>query len=351
MKPLIDWVEAGVVPDAAVRFGIRRLCMGRLRRESAGGARAIEARKAALADELASGPIAVNTADANDQHYEVPAAFYQRVLGRYRKYSCGYWPPGVTDFDASEEAMLALSAERAQVADGQRILDMGCGWGSMSLYLAEKLPNASITGVSNSASQREFILGQARERGLDNLEIFTCDINKFVPVGHFDRIVSIEMLEHVRNYRELFERMSGWLTPDGFAFVHIFCHKTVAYPFEVDGDNDWMAKHFFTGGMMPSVDFFDRFNDHLEVAERWLVPGVHYERTSNAWLEKLDGQKEELMPVLAETYGEHQAELYFQRWRLFFLACAELFGIRRGSEWMVAHYRLRPKAGSASAAA
>lgn len=340
MSVLLDWVEAGRVPDPAVRFAIRRLCLARLRQESEGGKEAIEARKASLVRELGQGPIAVNTADANSQHYEVPAEFYQRVLGRYRKYSCGYWPAGVADLSASEEAMLELSASRAQVEDGQRILDMGCGWGSMSLFLARRYPQAQITGISNSSSQREFILGEARERGLDNLDVVTCDINDFSPAGRFDRIVSIEMLEHVRNYRELFKRMSSWLEPGGHVFVHIFCHREVAYPFEVDGDNDWMAKHFFTGGMMPSVDFFDRFNSHLEVEERWLVPGFHYERTSNAWLEQLDGQKQELMPVLQRTYGADQAELYFQRWRLFFLACAELFGLKRGEEWMVAHYRL-----------
>ncbi|MEM1178803.1 MAG: cyclopropane-fatty-acyl-phospholipid synthase family protein [Acidobacteriota bacterium] len=347
----MQWVEAGLVPDPAVRFAIRRLCLARLRQESAGGAAAIAARKGKLAEALATGPIAVNTSDANTQHYEVPAAFYERVLGRFRKYSSGYWPAGVDDLDSSEEAMLELSAERAGVEDGQRILDMGCGWGSMSLFLAEKLPNAQILGVSNSASQREFIMGQAKERGFKNLEIVTCDINTFAPSGQFDRIVSIEMLEHVRNYRELFKRMARWLTDGGFAFVHIFCHKTVAYPFEVDGDNDWMARHFFTGGMMPSVDFFSHFDEDLQVAEQWLVPGTHYERTSNAWLKELDAHKAELMPVLSATYGADQAELYFHRWRLFFLACAELFGLRRGTEWIVAHYRLRPSAAEASAVA
>lgn len=354
MASLMNLAEAGYIPDVALRFAIRRLCLGRLRRESSGGAAAIERRKQALAEQLAAGPIAVHTGDANDQHYEVPAAFFAKVLGRFRKYSCGYWPSGALDLDASEEAMLELSARRALVEDGQRILDLGCGWGSMSLYLAERLPRAEILGVSNSASQREFILGEAKKRGLENLDIITADINDFEPPGldtrPFDRIVSIEMLEHVRNYRRLFERMGRWLADDGLAFVHIFCHRQVAYAFELDGDNDWMARHFFSGGMMPSVDFFERFDRHLEISDRWLVPGVHYERTSNAWLEKLDAHRVELMPVLAATYGEAKAELYYHRWRLFFLACAELFGLRGGREWQVAHYRLRPKSAARLAA-
>ena len=353
MNRVMALAEAGYIPDVALRFAIRRLCLARLRQEMRGGASAVEKRKQALAASLASGPIAVHTEDANDQHYEVPAAFYGKVLGRFRKYSSGYWPEGVDDLDGAELAMLELSAERAMVQDGQRILDLGCGWGSMSLFLAERLPNAEILGISNSASQREFILAEAGRRGLSNLDIVTADINDFEPElesRRFDRIVSIEMLEHVRNYSALFERMRRWLKEEGLAFVHIFCHHTVAYPFELDGDRDWMARHFFTGGMMPSVDFFERFDRHLEVTDRWLVPGVHYERTSNAWLDKLDAHRDELRPVLEATYGASQAETYYHRWRLFFLACAELFGLRGGREWMVAHYRLRPKAAVSLAA-
>ncbi|MEM6797280.1 MAG: cyclopropane-fatty-acyl-phospholipid synthase family protein, partial [Acidobacteriota bacterium] len=331
-RSIIDWVEAGRVPDVLIRAGIRRRCAALLARESEGGTEGIEPRKKVLAAELAAGPLAVHTAAANDQHYEVPASFFEAVLGDQLKYSCGYWPGGVRDLNESEAAMLELSARRALVEDGQRILDLGCGWGSMSLYLAERLPNARIVGVSNSASQREFILGRARERGLHNLEIFTCDINDFEPEGTFDRIVSIEMLEHVRNYRLIFGRMASWLRVGGLAFVHVFCHRHVAYPFETRDADEWMAKHFFTGGMMPSADFFSHFDDHLRVAERWLVPGLHYERTSNAWLERMDAREGIVRPILRRTYGEELAEIQRMRWRIFFMACAELFGFRNGTE-------------------
>ena len=338
---MIWWLlERDLIPDFLIRRGIRRLLARRLQEEEAHDSAAVEARKSRLIETLRQGPIAVHTDDANEQHYEVPTELYEQILGRRLKYSSGYWPDGLDgleNLDTSERLMLELSTERADLRDGQRILELGCGWGSWTLFMAERFPQARITGVSNSAGQRRHILAQAEARGLTNVEILTVDMNELEPVGRFDRIVSIEMFEHMRNYERLFERVASWLEPDGRCFVHVFCHKTVAYPFEVRGADDWMARYFFTGGMMPSVDLFGRFPEHLRVVETWVESGTHYQKTSEAWLAKMDSNMAAIEPILRRTYGD-EFRKFKVFWRVFFMACAELFGYRGGDEWKVAHY-------------
>lgn len=341
---LVRLAERGLVPDALLRLGIRRLCAQRLREEHAGTMEAAWDRFQGLLRELRGSPIAIETDAANAQHYELPPAFFQACLGRRLKYSACYWDARARDLDAAEERMLALYAERAELADGQRILELGCGWGSLTLWMAERLPGARITAVSNSAAQRRFIEERARERGLANLEVLTCDVNGLrLPGGAYDRVVSIEMFEHMRNYQRLMARIGGWLVPGGKLFVHIFCHRELMYPFATGGDGDWMARHFFTGGLMPAADTLLHFQGALHCERQWRLPGSHYQKTANAWLARQDAHRAALMPVLREAYGD-DAGLWWQRWRMFWMACAELFGYRGGNEWGVAHYRfVRPR--------
>ena len=335
-------VESGLLPDWLLRWGIRRNCAARLREESAGGPQAQRERRRRLLSRLAASPIAIRTDAANAQHYEVPAEFFEHVLGRHMKYSCGYWPAGVSTLDASEEAMLALTAERARIANGQRILELGCGWGSLTLYLAQRFPGCRVTAVSNSRSQKEFIDARARSRGLENVDVITADMNVFEPGERFDRVVSVEMLEHMRNYAELFSRIARWMRPGALLFVHVFAHARFAYPYEVRGPADWMARYFFTGGMMPSEDLLPGFDKHVRCIERWRLDGTHYQRTADSWLARMDANRRVLRPILAQTYGEENARLWWARWRLFFMACAELWGYHHGSEWIVCHYLFEP---------
>ncbi|WP_431687663.1 class I SAM-dependent methyltransferase [Hahella sp. NBU794] len=330
---MIELAEKGWLPDALIRFGIRRLCRERLLQERKRGGGELER----IARYL-NGPIAIETRAANEQHYEVPAEFYRLVLGPRLKYSACWWGKEVGDLAEAEEAMLALYAERAQLADGQRILDLGCGWGSLSLWLAETFPKAEITGVSNSASQRSYIEEQAALRGLRNLKILTCDVNVFSPSTTFDRIVSVEMLEHVRNYQALFERVSQWLAPAGLFFAHIFCHRNLLYPFETEGANNWMGRYFFTGGLMPAAGTFGHFQQNLRLMQQWMLNGRHYGATAEAWLANLDANEAKVRKIFADAYGDEQADLWTQRWRMFFMACAELFNYRSGAEWQVGHY-------------
>ena len=355
MKLSLHLLERNLLPDIAIRHGIRGLLRQRLAEETAGGPEAMGRRKQALVDELRRSPIALHVHDANEQHYELPTEFFRHVLGRHMKYSGGCWPDDVSSLDGgsaldrSEEAMLELSAERALLEDGQDVLELGCGWGSFILFIASKFPNSSVVGVSNSRTQREYILSEAARRGLDNVEIVTADMNDFdveehYPGRRFDRVVSVEMLEHMRNYEKLFRRIAGWMKDDGRFFVHIFCHRDVSYPFTVRDASDWMAKYFFTGGLMPSFDLFRSFDEHLVIEEEWKVSGSHYEATSNAWLAQMDAHRDELRPILERTYGVGETTRWSVRWRTFFMACAELFGFRGGDEWLVGHYRFR-KAG------
>lgn len=336
------WLERGLLPDWLVRAGIRRLLRARLRREAAGDPEQSAERLERWLAECDRSPIAVATGAANEQHYEVPAAFYAHVLGRHRKYSSGLWTTGVRTLDDAEAAMLRLTCERALVADGMRVLDLGCGWGALSLWLAQRHPGCRIVGVGNSASQREDILARAAALGVRNLEIVTADANTFEASGSFDRILSVEMMEHTRNWKALLARCARWLTPDGRMFVHVFTHRTTGYAFADHGVDDWMARHFFTGGQMPADAQMLRCQDDLAVEAHWRVSGDHYRRTAEAWLDNFDRHRGELDPVLAAAYGDRAAAMA-NLWRVFFMACAELWGFAGGSEWYVSHYRLRPR--------
>lgn len=304
-----------------------------------------------LIAELSESPIAINTQDANDQHYQVPTEFFQLCLGPRLKYSSGYWSSDVSTLAAAEEAMLSLYAQRAQLGDGQSILDMGCGWGSLSLWLCEKYPRSQIVAVSNSATQRQYIEWAAAQRGFRNLRVITADMRSFEPGEQFDRIMSVEMLEHMRNYRSLFQRVASWLKPDGKFFAHIFTHREYAYPFTEKGDDDWMAKHFFTGGIMPSDHLLLNFQEHLRFVDHWRVDGTHYAKTARAWLNNLDENKSKALTVLGRqsnnkqgsTTSDNEVTQKFHRWRLFFLACEELWNFAQGREWMVSHYLAEPR--------
>lgn len=333
---LVELAERGLLPDALIRIGIRRLLRQRLADEQAFDAEAAGERFGRLIDELARSAIALETDAANAQHYEVPAAFYRQVLGRHMKYSSAEWGGDVATLDQAEARMLKLSCERAQLVDGQDVLELGCGWGSLGLWMAEHYPQSRIVSVSNSASQREYILSAAAERGLSNLEVLTCDVNRLALERSFDRVVSVEMFEHVRNYRVLLDRIAGWLRPSGLLFVHIFCHRTLMYPFETDGNDNWMGRHFFTGGLMPAADTLLWFQDALRIRRRWLVDGRHYARTARAWLDRLDRNRAAARQALADGCDDVDRQL--QRWRMFFMACEELFAFDRGQQWMVAHY-------------
>lgn len=291
-----------------------------------------------LINELKASPIAVNTNDANEQHYEVPTEFFKYCLGKHMKYSSGYWKQGVTDFDQSEADMLELTVTHADLKDGLNILELGCGWGSLTLFMAEKYPHANITGVSNSSTQKEYIDAEARKRELSNITIITADMNVFQTNDRFDRVVSVEMFEHMRNYQLLLEKVASFLKDGGKLFVHIFTHKDFAYKFEVKDESDWMSKYFFTGGIMPSDHLLLYFQEHFAIDKHWRISGWHYSKTSEAWLANMDKHKKQIMPIFKKTYGEHQANRWWVYWRLFYMACAELWGYNKGEEWLVSHY-------------
>ncbi|CAN5670305.1 cyclopropane-fatty-acyl-phospholipid synthase family protein [soil metagenome] len=336
---LIELAERGHLPDALIRHGIRRLCAQRLRDEHADNIERADARARMLLLQLRESAIAIETEAANAQHYELPSRFFELCLGKHLKYSSCYYPKGSETLDQAEAAMLALYGERAELADGQRILELGCGWGSLTLWMAERYPNATITGVSNSGGQRRHILDQAQARGLHNVEILTRDVNTLSLDLRYDRVVSIEMFEHVRNHAALLQRIAGWLEDDGKLFVHIFCHRSLLYPFEDQGQDDWMARHFFTGGLMPAADTLLHLQRDLQLEQRWMLSGTHYQRTANHWLQNQDARQDEVLAVLLDAYGQEGAVRWAQRWRMFWMACAELFGYGDGNEWGVAHYR------------
>lgn len=328
----INLAERGLVPLSVLRLGIRHLLAKRLG-DAAQGPTLDE-----FSSQLKESAIALAPEKANEQHYEVPPDFFELTLGPNLKYSGAYWPEGATTLSDAEEAMLRLTAHRADLADGQDILELGCGWGSLTLHMAKNFPNSQITAVSNSAPQRRFI----EERAPHNVRVITADMNDLRLEQCFDRIVSVEMFEHMRNYAELLHRIRGWMNEDARLFVHVFCHRDYAYPFETEGDDNWMGRHFFTGGIMPSFDLFQEFDNDLVIEEDWRVDGTHYERTARAWRENLEKQRDPVMAVLQKAYGD-DADRWFHRWRLFFLACEELFGYKGGSEWLVGHYRFGPR--------
>jgi cyclopropane-fatty-acyl-phospholipid synthase len=337
-------IEKNILPDWTIRQGIRHLLRVRLREEGAGGPEAQKTRRTRLIETMRNSPIAVATSAANAQHYEVPPRFFELCLGKRLKYSCALWNGHASSLDDAEEAMLDLTCRRAQIEDGQSILDLGCGWGSLSLYMAERFPNAEITAVSNSHSQREFIDMRARAAGFRRLRVITADANDLQSDARsFDRVVSIEMFEHVRNAEALMARIASWMKPDAKFFMHIFCHKWFPYFFEVRDETDWMAQNFFTGGMMPSANLPLEFQKDLECIERWDVNGLHYRQTAEAWLDNMDRNQRAIREVFAEAFGRDNAKKMLAYWRVFFMSCAELFGYRNGNEWLVCHYVFRRK--------
>jgi cyclopropane-fatty-acyl-phospholipid synthase len=340
----VSWTESGLVPDTVIRAGIRRLLESKRKEIHSGDVEFAANALNRFVAMMNASPVALVPDLANEQHYEVPAEFFTHVMGEHMKYSCCYWPNDVKNLSEAETAALEITVRRAEIKDGMRVLDLGCGWGSLSLWIAEHFPNAAVTSVSNSSSQREFILAQAADRGIDNIDVISCDMNDFTTDKCFDRVVSVEMFEHMRNYRELFSRISDWLLPDGKFFMHIFCHRTTPYEYIDNGPSDWMSRHFFSGGIMPSADLPLRFPEHLNIDKRWHWNGQHYAKTCNAWLRKMDASEESIRPVLAACYGEENTSLWWQRWRIFFMACAELFDYDEGNEWYVGHY-LFAKAG------
>jgi cyclopropane-fatty-acyl-phospholipid synthase len=292
---------------------------------------------------LRSAPVAVETDAANRQHYEVPAAFFERILGQHLKYSCCLWSETTSTLTQAEEAALNLVIKRSQIEDGMDVLDLGCGWGSFSLYLCQQFPSCQVRAVSNSSNQREFIQHQCKQLGVENLEVITADVNTFNRDCSFDRIVSIEMFEHMRNYQKLLQRVASWLKSHGKLFVHIFTHKEYAYLFETEGEDNWMGRYFFTGGLMPSDDLLLYFQDDLILEDHWRLSGMHYQKTSEHWLSNMDDSESEIIKLFESIYGMNQARRWFQRWRIFFMACSELWGYRNGTEWFISHYLFRKR--------
>ena len=336
-------IEKGLLPDGVIRFGMRQLLRQKLIDESQGGPEVIQKRLTKLIEDMRGSPVAVNTKDANEQHYELPTEFFQLCLGKQLKYSSCYYALDTETLDQAEDDMLSITCKRAELENGQQILELGCGWGSLSLFMAAQFPQASITSVSNSKTQKAYIDSQSAARGLKNLEIITSDMNTFHTHKHFDRVVSIEMFEHMRNWGKLLEKVSNFLKTDGELFIHIFTHRDLAYFYDEADDNDWIAKYFFTGGIMPSDDLLLHFQEYFQIENHWRVSGQHYQRTSEAWLKNMDAHKEEIMPILKKTYGEAEYNKWWVYWRVFFMACAELWGYSHGNEWLVSHYRLKKR--------
>jgi len=343
MSIALELAERRWIPDSLVRYGIRRMDRKRLREIYRPEGQALDESKNAFVDNMRRSSIAINTQEANQQHYELPPAFFEAVLGRYLKYSSGFWPQGTQTLDQAEEKMLELTDERAALSDGQAILELGCGWGSLSLWMAQHYPKSRITSVSNSKPQKVFIDSRIQEKGIDNLQVITHDMNRFDTDERFDRVVSVEMFEHMRNWPVLLKRIDKWLNPGGTFFMHVFTHHKFPYTYEIKGEDDWMGRHFFTGGMMPSDDLIYQIQDHLEVEKHWRLNGRHYQKTAEAWLDNLDARKKKIQPIMQTVYGDRDARRWLQRWRIFFMACAELFGFNNGKEWLVSHYRLRKK--------
>ncbi|HNA57527.1 MAG TPA: cyclopropane-fatty-acyl-phospholipid synthase family protein [Chitinophagales bacterium] len=337
-------LERDRIPDFLIRARIRSLLRRRLKDESFSTAEQQQLHLMELIGQLKASPIAIETGAANEQHYEVPTAFFSMVMGKHMKYSCCYWDDNTPDLSSAEAKALEITCQRAQLREGMNILELGCGWGSLTMFMAQKFPSAHVTGVSNSSTQKLHIESQCKMRGITNVRIITADMNVFDINETFDRVVSVEMFEHMRNYQLLLEKISRFLKPDGKLFVHIFTHKEFTYFFDVVDDTDWMSKYFFTGGVMPSDDLLFYFNDHLTIQDHWHWDGTHYGKTSEAWLSNMDAHKNEIMPILAETYGAEQSVKWWVYWRIFFMACAELWNFNNGREWIVSHYLFTKKA-------
>jgi len=330
----ITLAENGLLPCWLIRFGIRKRLQRKLEIEGRESAH----KEAEFLKFIQNEPVAQDAEAANEQHYELPPEFFSTVLGKHLKYSCAIWEGDCPNLDEAEIQSLKQVAERAKLKNGQRILELGCGWGSFTLWAAEKFPDSKFTAVSNSRPQGNFIRTQAKSRNLGNVTVITADMNHFRVDRKFDRIVSIEMFEHMRNYKILMERISNWLRPDGRLFVHIFSHKKYAYSFNAEEKEEWMARYFFTGGIMPSHELLTRFNSNFQVEKSWTISGTHYQKTLEAWLKKFNQNKEKIQQLFRICYGESEADIWMWRWRLFFLACSELFGFRNGKEWGISHY-------------
>jgi len=336
-------LERNILPDPLIRFGIRNLLKKRIKQERSGD---LEDRKKdfmKLVEELKNSPIAMETTAANKQHYEVPTEFFKLVLGKKMKYSSAYWNNDTDSLNEAEENMLQLTCERAQIINGADILEFGCGWGSLSLYMAEKFPDSKITAVSNSKTQKIYIDNIAAEKGFKNIKVITADVNYFDTDDKYDRVVSVEMFEHMRNYEMLMKKISNFLRPEGKLFVHIFTHKDLTYLFEVKDDTDWMAKYFFTAGIMPSDDLLLYFQVDFKIEEHWRVNGINYQKTAEAWLRNMDLNKTLIMQIFKQTYSEEEYRKWWVYWRVFFMSCAELWGYRNGEEWFVSHYLFRKR--------
>ena len=328
-------LSSGLIPDNLIRCRIKQLTKKRLIDEMS------KNDFAALVEELKKSPLAIHTNDANEQHYELPTSFFQLVLGDYLKYSCGWWESGAATLSESERDMLLLTCKRAELQNGQQVLELGCGWGSLSLFMAQHYPESHFTVLSNSSTQKQYIDSKITELGLQNLEVITCDINDFDTDKKFDRVVSVEMFEHLRNYELLFLKISNWLLNSGKLFVHVFSHRIYAYKFEVKDSSDWMSKYFFRGGLMPSHNLFSYFNAHLVIEKDWKVNGKNYSKTAKEWLNRATEKRETIMPIIESAYGMESAKLRYQYWRIFFMTCEEFFGYNDGNEWGISHYLLR----------
>ena len=342
-KIIIRMAESSFLPDFFIRLGIRRLLNDRLNKSKIFDLELTMRAQQEFISMMQNSEVALVPDLANEQHYEVPAEFFKLILGRSLKYSCGFWDNEESSLDHSEESALSISTKRAMINDNEDILDLGCGWGSFSLRNAKNYPKSNFTAVSNSKSQKIEIEKIAKKNNIQNLEVITRDINYFSPSKSYDRIISIEMFEHIRNYKEMFKRVSEWLNPEGSFFMHIFCHRLVPYEFIELNDDDWMAKYFFSGGIMPSLDLPLNFQDDLTILKQWVWTGDHYQKTSNAWLANMDGNKGEILSILSQVYGEENKILWWMRWRIFFMSCAELFGYDNGQEWLVSHYLFKKR--------
>ena len=337
---MIDFLlNHNLVPDFLIRQKIRKLNEERLSVER--GKYSSEYVEKFIQD-LKSLPIAIETKSANEQHYEVPADFFKLCLGEHLKYSCCYWINANDNLNTAEENMLKLTCERADLIDGLSILELGCGWGAISLWMAKTYPNSKITSVSNSESQKEYIYKECETRGITNLDVITADMNVFQTEKKFDRVVSVEMFEHMKNYDILLNKISNWLKDNGKLFVHIFTHKNFSYHFETEGKNDWMGKYFFTGGIMPSHNLLDHFNNDLKIVKNWIVEGTHYHRTAESWLDNMDQNKDKISDIFKLTYGRNHIK-WRVYWRIFFMACSELWKTSNGNEWQVSHYLFKKK--------
>ncbi|KAI3468090.1 hypothetical protein Pfo_024753 [Paulownia fortunei] len=343
VRLMLASLERNLLPDAIVRRLTRLLLASRLRSGYRSSADIQLSDLLHFAHSLREMPIAIKTEKPKSQHYEVPTSFFKLVLGKHLKYSCCFFPDKSSTLEDAEKAMLELYCERSQIRDGHSVLDVGCGWGSLSLYIAQKYPNCQITGICNSITQKTHIEEQCRDLQLQNVEIIVADVSTFDMEASYDRIFSIEMFEHMKNYQDLLQKISRWMKSDGLLFVHYFCHKTFAYHFEDVNDDDWITRYFFAGGTMPSANLLLYFQDDVSIVNHWIVNGKHYAQTSEEWLKRMDQNLSSVKPIMESTYGKDSAVKWTVYWRTFFIAVAELFGYNNGEEWMVAHFLFKKK--------